>query len=203
MEEQRATLKKAIAALPQYEAPTSIWSGIELQLEIDHKDQLIQKTIPQLEVYAAPDLVWEGIQDRLKQNSEPRRISMLNWRRFGSIAAGILVLFSIGYGLWPSQPSSASYTAYTETVDEYLLEADWDADEAAFAQVVKMHDDYSKTFHDKESIGLKEELQELNAARKELKSAIDLYGNDHELIRQLAALERDRTQIIKQMAFKI
>ena len=62
---------------------------------------------------------------------------------------------------------------------------------------------YLKVFEDRESIQLKVELEELEEDRKELKNAIDLYGSDHELIRQLANLERDRTELIKKMANKI
>ena len=69
--------------------------------------------------------------------------------------------------------------------------------------MVQLHEEYSKVFNDAESTELKVELQELEADRKELKDAIELYGNDHELIRQLANLERDRTELIKKMATKI
>lgn len=203
MEEQKASLKRAIAALPSYEAPSFVWNEIELQLEDDLKDRLIEETIPQLKTYAAPDFVWEKIEKNLGQPRSSKLTALYNWKKIGSIAASLLILMTLVYQLWPTSEPPASYTAYTEPVDQYLLEADWDADEATFAQVVKMYDDYSKTFKDTESIGLKAELLELNEARKELKTAIDLYGNDHELIRQLAALERDRTQVIKKMAFKI
>lgn len=203
MEEQKATLKRAIAALPSYEAPLLIWNSIELSLEEDQKDLLIQEAIPRLANYEPTSLVWENIDNKLGQSTKTRIVSFANWRQLGSIAAGLLVLLTLGYTLWPTNQTTANYSAYTEPMDQYLLEADWDADEATFAQVVKMHEDYSKTFDDAESKGLKAELQELNEARKELKTAINLYGNDHELIRQLAALERDRTQVIKKMAFKI
>lgn len=203
MEEQKASLKRAIAALPSYEAPSFVWNEIDLQLEDDLKDRLIDVSIPHLKNYAAPKFVWDKIEKNLGQPRSSKLITLNNWRTLASMAASLLILMTLAYQLWPTSLPSASYTAYTEPVDQYLLEADWDTDEATFAQVVKMYDDYSKTFKDRESIGLKAELLELNEARKELKTAIDLYGNDHELIRQLAALERDRTQVIKKMAFKI
>lgn len=203
MEEQKASLKQAIAALPSHEVPSFVWDEIALQLDDDLKDRLMVETIPQLATYGAPKFVWDQIEKKLDQPRSSKLIALNNWRTLASIAASLLILITLAYQLWPNSEPPASYTAYTEPVDQYLLEADWDADEATFAQVVKMHDDYSKTFKDRESIGLKAELQELNEARKELKTALDLYGNDHELIRQLAALERDRTQVIKKMAFKI
>ncbi len=203
MEEQKATLKRAIAALPSYEAPLLIWNNIELSLEEDQKDLLVQEAIPRLAHYEPAGLIWENIENKLAHSTKTKIVSLANWRQWTSVAAGLLILLTLGYTLWPANQSTASYSAYTEPMDQYLLEADWDADEATFAQVVKMYDDYSKTFEDAESRGLKAELQELNEARKELKTAINLYGNDHELIRQLAALERDRTQVIKKMAFKI
>ncbi|MEM6379837.1 MAG: hypothetical protein AAF705_16685 [Bacteroidota bacterium] len=203
MEGHKASLKRAIAALPEYEAPPFIWDSIDAELENDHKDRLIQASIPELEIYKAPTSVWEGIESKLNAPKERKLNVVMNWRRLGGIAAGLLIILSIGFGFWPKQMESATYASSVEPVDQYLLEADWDTDEATFAQVVKMHDEYTNTFNDLESLGLKAELQELNEARKELKTAIELYGNDHELIRQLAALERDRTQVIKQMAFKI
>ena len=203
MEEQKASLKKAIAALPQYEAPPFVWDAIHTALENDQKDRLIQAAIPELETYKAPSVIWEQIEHTLNTPSEPKLKILWNRRILAGIAAGLLVLFSVGYVLWPKQMETATFTSTTEPVDQYLLEADWDTDEATFAQVIKMHEEYTATFNDQESLSLKAELQELNEARKELKAAIELYGNDHELIRQLAALERDRTQVIKQMAFKI
>lgn len=203
MEEQKTSLQRAITALPSYEAPPFVWEEINVQLDQDHQDQIIKETIPQLAAYEAPTMVWEGIENTLDKPASTKLVSLFNWKQLTKIAAGLLLLLSIGYGLWPSDQTEVSYTAHTEPIDQYLLEADWDADEATFAQVVKLHEEYSKTFKDTESASLKAELQELEEARKELKTAIELYGNDHELIRQLAALERDRTQVIKQMAFKI
>jgi hypothetical protein len=43
-------------------------------------------------------------------------------------------------------------------------------------------------------------LTELNAAKKEIKEAIELYGNDPELMRELGVVEMDRSKVARQMA---
>jgi cell division protein FtsB len=203
LEEQNSKLKQAIKALPQYEAPKMVWQGIHQQLASDEQDRLIKEAIPFLNDYTAPVGVWQGIENTLVRTSQVKTLSTSKRRRSLMIAASILIVLALGYGLWPKSYSAASYTVSQEDIDPYLLDQDWDADELVFAQVVAMYEEYSQTFNDQESTALKAELNELNEAKKELKTAIELYGNDHELIRQLAALERDRTQVIKQMAFKI
>ena len=196
-------LKQAIANLPTYEAPTFIWDRIEGQLQIDHQDDLIQDASKRLVPLEAPSFIWNKIESELEQKAIPKGKLIPLWGRWAVAASVLLAMtYFISTQDW-KKDVAVSYTEHTEPLDSYLLQNDWDADEVAFAEVIKLHDSYLQVFNDNESKQLKVELEELEEDRKELKDAIDLYGSDHELIRQLANLERDRTELIKKMANKI
>jgi hypothetical protein len=201
-EKQNQLIQQAIDQLPTYSAPDHLWHEIREQLDIDQKDNVIKATIGDLAQYPPPEAIWSGIQESLAQENPPK-----SWlkivRQPLSWAASILILVSVFWWLNNNQKSPVSYTYTTQDQDQWLLESDWDTDEADFAEVVQLHQKYLHTFGDKSALNLQEELTELNNARQELKQALENYGKDRELIRQLAAIERARTQIINQMAQQI
>lgn len=200
---KEAMIRQAILDLPSYEAPSNVWSAIYEQLEVDQKDGLIQQAIPGLSSHAAPAAIWAGIADQLDRTptKKPGRIIRLMRHPISWAASIALVLFAF---FWLNQSTtSATYSYNTEVANPYLLEADWDADETEFAEVIQLYQKYLATFQDSNGAELQEEFSELNEARTELKNTLEQYGKDQELIRQLAAIERARTQVIKQMAQKI
>lgn len=201
-EKQNQLIRRAISELPDYQAPEQLWPQISEQLDIDQKERLIQRQLAQLPDYHPPETVWSGIAEDLakapSQNTWLRLVRQpLTW------AASFLLLFSLYWLVTQSQGPQVSYTYTTQAENQWLLESDWDADEADFAEVVQLHQRYLRTFEDQSAATLQEEFDELNTAREEIKETLDRYGKDQELIRQLAAIERARTQIVNQMAQQI
>ena len=200
IEKNRETLKQAIQGLEPTPAPAFIWDEIATALLEADQEVLIQEAIPRLSRHEAPALVWENIADSLEQNktTKIRRINGYYWSAAASVA--LILAATLWFSLGTEQ---ASYVASVESMDRHLLDNDWESDEAIFAEVMELHDNYLKVFTDQESVTWRAELAELNDARTELLGAMDLYGKDHELIRQLSNVERDRTEVIKKMATKI
>lgn len=201
-EKQNQLIRQAIDQLPFYNAPDHLWHGIRGQIDIDQKDSIIKSTLGHLPQYQPPAAVWSNIEKGLpRDNATPDWLRMV--RRPLSWAASILLLISVFWGISQNQQPTVSYAYSTQNQDQWLLESDWDADEADFAEVVQLHQKYLNTFGGQSALGLQEEFSELNSARQELKQILRQYGKDRELIRQLAAIERARTQIVNQMAQQI
>lgn len=201
-EKQNELIRQAISALPEYTAPESLWPGITEQLDIDQKEAILQMGLQHLPQYAPPEAVWSGITADLA-TAKPRSSRLRVVRHPLSWAASFLLLFSLYWLIGQNQGPEVLYTFTTQAQDQWLLQADWDADETDFAEVVLLHQHYLSTFEDQAAAVLQKEFTELNAARQEIKQALEQYGKDRELIRQLAAIERARTQLVNQMAQQI
>lgn len=203
-EQKNALIRQAIQELPSYEVPSHVWPTIQDQLEIDQKEELIQDAIPKLPAYQAPESIWSSIAAEIAhppQRTRPGIIRLV--QRPLSWAASLLLVVAAYFLLTNNRVAEVNYAFTTEPINQFLLEADWDTDEAEFAEVVQLYNKYVHTFNDPIGPGLQAEFSELNEARNELKNTLEQYGKDQELIRQLAAIERARTQVIKQMAQKI
>jgi len=196
------SLQKALKALPSYAAPADLWSAIDQQLELDAQERVLQQQLTHLPAYQPPPSVWLHIDRQLTQDT-PRPL----WRVLAKYplrwAAIMLLLFSLTWWMTLRQHSDWLYSQQQEQADSWLLAADWDTDEVAFSEVVRLHQRYLQIFDDHSAAALQEELMELNAARLELKQAMQQYGKDRELIRQLAAIEQARTRVVNQMAQQI
>ncbi|HKK74796.1 MAG TPA: hypothetical protein VJ953_06990 [Saprospiraceae bacterium] len=201
-EKQNQLIRQAISELPDYQAPEQLWPQISEQLDIDQKERLIQRQLAQLPDYHPPETVWTEIAEGLAK-APPKNTWLRLVRQPLTWAASFLLLFSLYWLVTQSQGPEVSYTYTTQAESQWLLESDWDADEADFAEVVQLHQRYLRTFDDQSAASLQEEFDELNTAREEIKETLDRYGKDQELIRQLAAIERARTQIVNQMAQQI
>ncbi|MEO0340139.1 MAG: hypothetical protein AAF242_13105 [Bacteroidota bacterium] len=200
VEKNKETLEQAIQQLEPTSAPAFIWDEIAAELTESAHDNLIQAAIPRLTRHEAPTVVWKQIAHSLEIEStgKVRKINRYYWIAAASVA--LILTTTLWFSLGSERPN---YVATVEMVDKYLLDNDWESDEAIFAEVMELHDGYLRVFDDAESRDWRAELVELNDARTELIGAMDLYGKDHELIRQLSNVERDRTEVIKKMATKI
>lgn len=206
MENQEQRLKEALQQLPQYQPAGSLWKNIAAELERKEKEKLLLRdALKRLPDYTPPAKVWQGIETALLTEAAPRP----SLRRFiawaGSAAAALALLFAI-YHLRPSQDEGLqiAYSHQTESaLSPTLYQADWDEDEAALqevaarfvkAPVAQEHPQYEL---------LREEWEELDDAKREVLEFMKRYGNDGALIRQLAAIERERSALARQMATQI
>jgi hypothetical protein len=194
-EHNRETLQAAIRRLPQYAPAAPVWQRIEHQLE---NDLVFQDAVQSLPTYAPPVAVWQRIAAGLEK---PVRMRRLRPAWFGAAAAAV-VLLAVGTYWWYTQTPELVekvQLVYTETETRpATFKADWDEDETDIAALTKVYAQRAALANLNES--LLSELQELNQAKAAIKAMLTKYGNDPDLIRTIADLERQRSAIVKQMA---
>jgi hypothetical protein len=186
-------LAAAFKKLPQYQAPQGLWSAIELQLDVEEP---LYQAIQQLPVYQAPALVWEKIAQEVSRPAPVRQLK--RWIR--AAAAAILLIAStwVGYQYYNQPIVSIAYSQ--EVQSKLVAQNDWDQDETAIAEVQTLYGQMCQLNQSKDNCNLTQELAELNAAKIELKEAMERYGNDPELVRELSQVEMDRSRVVRKMA---
>lgn len=201
-EKNRTTLDRALAELRVLEAPEHNWPAIAGRL--DEADDFDRLTLAarQLPVRKAPEHNWPAIAARLEAPVRPMR----PWwtKPAAGWAAAVALAVTMAWLFGPDTTSTeVMITVRTETVDPHLLGNDWETDEAAIAEVVNLYQQQHPVFRIDEGRDWLSELAELNAARLELLEAMEQFGRDAVLLKELADIERDRSQILQEMAQRI
>jgi hypothetical protein len=216
------TLIEALASLPEYEPPCSIWKAIDDQLVLHRgvaaleeyeppslvwdniqNELVLQKSISELPEYAPPTLVWNNIAEQLgmvKPQQQGRVVSMKKWIRYAGAAAviGILTIFGLEL-INPIENGDGQLSYHVETVDEDLFKNDWNEDEDAFEYLMNICKERTIDCENPEFKSLKMELEELNDAKSMLEEAIGSYGTNANLIAEMREIEFARTDIVKRM----
>lgn len=198
-EHNKDRLRDALRELPSYEPPDHLWQPIQRELEEGESRPTLERAIGKLPEYEPPERVWISLQDSL-QGQSLRSRKLRRW--YPAAAAALLV--GVIFTFWKQgQSHSDDYqvtTSYSvEFVDQDLLAPDWEEDEAAFALVEEWCAQTPLLCSNPDLQLLQRELQELTSAKETLVAALDQYGNDPDLIGQLAEIELERTSLLKQM----
>lgn len=216
------TLIEALASLPEYEPPDSVWSVVEGELVLqsgvaemsEHEppnlvwdniqnELVLQKTIAELPEYTPPVSVWDNISETLESTkSQPtgRVVPMRKWMRYAAAVAVIGILTIIGFNqLGTTTTTDGQLTYSVETLDENLFKKDWNEDEDAFEYLMNICKERAVACENPEFKILKKELEELNDAKMMLEEAIGSYGTDANLIAEMRQIEFARTDIVKKM----
>lgn len=203
-EKNRHIITEAINNLPQYEPKPSLWDAIDMELTIDEKEKVLRTSVQDLPNYDPPAQIWESIENQLDQDLKPVA-RVFSIKRWASVAA-VFAMVSVGLWTFFNQSSKVETIeiAYSEEkVTPSLLEVNWEEDEDAFEMVAAFCKNDNLVCKIPEFKVLTDELDELNAARNELKDAMEVYGNDPELIAQLTSIEHERSDVLKQIIKKI
>lgn len=208
-EENKATLRGALRQLPQYDPPATLWGGIAERLEEDEAEERLREALRNLPGYAPPAEVWRTIEQGLEEEPAvatpilPRRRRRWIWS-----AAATLALLCVATLVWwgknrPSPPVVTIEQTQEVLPNELAATADWNADEAAFRQVLNQVSDHPLLRETTELQTLQEELEELNGAKEEIEYMMQRYGRDAELVRQIGEIERERSEVLKQLVTMI
>lgn len=204
-ETNKHILIEAINNLPQYEPKASLWDAIDQQLTVEEKEAGLKQSLQELPVYNPPAMVWDTIESKLNEAEKPVA-RVFNIRRWASVAA-VFAMVTIGTLLFYNTTNeNGEYVAVTyseEPAAAAFLTVDWEADEDAFAMVTEFCKTDQPICRQPDFKILTEELDELNAARNELKEAMDNFGNDPDLIAQLTVIEHERSDLLKQIIKRI
>lgn len=192
----RHTLRDALDRLPAHRPPERLWADIEAGLDAQAP---LDEALRALPTYAPPPGLWEQIEPRIERGAGGGRL--LKLYRLAAAAAVALLLSAAGWW-WQRERAGAGYASIRveETVaDDQLLLTLQETDDSAFEQVetwCRIHQTACREPHFAE---LKAELDELTEARTHLRNALGRYGDDPELVHQLVEIERDRSDILKQL----
>ena len=198
-EKNRHTLRHALDRLPDHTPPADAWGGIERALTPGLAERLPS--------YQPPPSVWNGLSKELARPQVPseggRERILGPARRLPAkrlaIAASLLFLLALGYGWWPGDSGPAISYAHTQEVAPAGTEPDWDREEASFSDVLNQ----LATVDEPELNTLRMELTELTEAKEEVKTMLVTYGEDPAVVRQLAEIERDRSDVYRRIIVRL
>lgn len=193
-EKNRRTLEQALARLRSYAPAPNSWDAIQQSLEssVESEGEL-HNALEQLPAYAPPPEVWNKLTKVLDADQTPT--PQLSIRKYIAIAASMLILIASAIWLLREAPPKVTLAYSQETVQQFGFDLNWEEDEGSFDRL----EEELFANNDPTLNKLHLELTELNDARQEVKAILTSYGQDPKLITQLSDIERDRSDIYRQI----
>ncbi|MEM6395613.1 MAG: hypothetical protein AAF741_04645 [Bacteroidota bacterium] len=181
-------LCEALNRLPTYQPDQRVWPGIVRGLQA-------KKQSLDLPEYSPPTQVWNNINQQLDQTGgQQAKVRTLNtWL---SRAAAVLLLFSVGY--WTANYESGPTVAVQESVETATIRPNfvtYQEDEKSFAETLRELEELNEPTMNQ----LRYELQELTYAKQDVESMLVSYGQDAQVMRKLADIERQRSAVYRQI----
>ncbi len=181
--------------LPTYEPPEKIWENIEASLD---QPASLHEVIGELPEYSPPEDLWNDIQLELIINHQPRSRSIFAWR---AVAAVLLVGVAIclSWWLWFHDDATIKYTYSEEVIEELHLQEFAETDAESFQLVHQWCEQHPWLCNTHEFRVLKQELEDLKTAKTKLMKAMGNYSDDPDLLTLLSRIERERSEVLKQI----
>lgn len=196
-EKNKNTLKDALSQMKTYNAPDRLWSNVESNLDnpAPATELVLNEAIDKLPQHSPPPLVWNELAKKLDGNQTTKVVQLHKRRRLMGIAAAAAVLLGVAFWTLRESPTTVNMVYSQVTMQQFQLDIDWDADEGSFERI---GDQLAQT-NDPLLNNLKVELLELNSARNDVKEMLLSYGQDPNLVTQLGDIERERSDIYRQI----
>lgn len=196
---EKMTYKEMLLMLKkhQHKAPDR-WS--ELSEQLDLSEQLTK-----LPTYKAPDNLWDGIEQALVEDDSPTEtITQGKSNKYlGMAGLIILILLTIIAYLLSSRTTEVSEYEYRSETEEV---ADGEFEDYKAINVDENLTEVYMYIQANEFIFSEEELEKFERHLEDLKAAIEAiqkmkenYGQDESVNRLLARVERDKSQLLKEM----
>jgi len=195
-------LKEALMRLPQYKAPPSVLEAVFQELNNLEADDQIVWQATKLPIYEPAPMVWDRIEQELATDISQKngRIQSLQFRRALTIAASLLVLFVAGsYFLHNNNKDTVTIAFSQEKKQLNEISMDWNEDDEEIHAVVEAFSNSILLENTLDAEELLEEMDELDAAKKEAIKMLTRYGKDAGIITQISKIERERSSIVKKM----
>jgi hypothetical protein len=199
-EKNRDILKKAIAQLPTYcMKDGAVWEGIAECLK--HKEKILSR-MPE---YKAPEGIWDKIESRLPEEKlKEGKVEIIPIPFAGkvAIAAGILVIISLGIWQLTIRPHSGAEIIYS--VEKMNSDVNYDATakddtENSLDNMISQHCKYNlQVCTSDKFINLQKELNNIDKEYGELRDQI-MKSPDNQLYQYLYRIENERIAIQKEM----
>lgn len=197
-------LHEALQALPTYEPPLALWDDIELAL--DSEDALAE-SVQALPQYEPPDAVWQHLEAQLDA-AVPQKIVRLaptlrplRRRQWWAAAATIALLVTAWWLLRPAAGKGelVAVQITQETVNTEVQAAAQEAEDEGFDLVATLCESKAPVCEEPDFKLLKSELDDLTLAKNDLRTALGQYGDDPDMAAQLVQIERERSEVLRQM----
>lgn len=197
LEKNKDTLKDALEQMKSYAPSDQLWGAIEagLNTPVSTNEEVLHEAIGQLPEHSPPASVWNDLRKSLDTEKGAKRVQMHQRRRWLSIAAAAAVLVLSVFWMFGEAPPKISKQYAQETMKNFQLNIDWNADEESFERL----QDQLASLDDPQLNNLKLELQELSSARSDVEEMLKSYGQDPQLVNQLGDIERERSDIYRQI----
>ena len=177
----------------EYQAPNQ-WEAISDEL-------MLSDRVARLRNYKVKKDLWTGIEEALEEDKlvETNGKKIQTVRRFWPIVALIVVslIYSAVYFYNSATAQKFVYNSEIEYVDK--VESQPEADVKTFQKATDFIEDNSFLFSEKSLAQYQKELELLDKAIEEIKSAQSLYGSDDSMIKHLSRMEREKANLIKSM----
>ncbi|PSR13933.1 MAG: hypothetical protein DA408_04095 [Bacteroidetes bacterium] len=196
-EKNRNSLKRALGQLPSYDPPAHAWEQLLPRIgEEPLPDEApLQEAIGQLPAHTPPAAVWNHLNKTLDEEKSTRHTRLTVRRRGFAIAASLALLTTVAYWVFREPPPKVSLQYSQEILQQFKLDIDWNADQSTFDRL----EEELASINDPVVNKLRLEYEELMAAHLDVEAMLKSYGQDPQLIRQMADIERERTDIYRQI----
>lgn len=197
VEKNKHTLKDALEQMKVYDAPGRLWSNLESALDnpAPTTEHVLNEAVDQLPQHSPPPSVWNKLTKALDGKKTAKISLFYKRRKLISIAAAAAILLGVAFWTLRESPPTINKVYAQVTMQQFQLDIDWDADEDSFERIGEQ----LTQVNDPQLNNLKVELQELNAARNDVKKMLLSYGQDPQLVTQLGDIERERSDIYRQI----
>jgi len=188
MEKNINILKEMLTKLPSSGPSDFVWTEIDRKLnEFPLKNALGQ--LPEFE----PDaFVWESIENKASHS----KWKNTNWW----FAAAVLLVAGIG-GLWISRENSAPGIAFSqELIDKRLQPQNEQITDEQYAKLKAYCEAETTVCSNQNFRRLQHEYETLQTAAEQLQQAMGEYNTEPELVRQFSVVEREKAEVLNEMA---
>ncbi len=202
-EKNKKTLRDGLNGLPEHTPPPANWDRISGGL--DRSDRVARAPLAdRLPTYAPPTAVWNELNEKLQRagaaTSGPRAVRKAAVRPVVRLAIAAMIILSLATAFYLSGPSDPTVSyAYSREPAPSPVTADWDEEEGSFARVLSE----IETRNEPQLNTLGSELGELTAALDEVKAVLVAYGEDPKVVRQLAEIERERSDVYRRIIVEL
>ncbi|HEV7379116.1 MAG TPA: hypothetical protein VGN64_04935 [Dyadobacter sp.] len=188
MEENKEILNKALAQLAQYQPPEAIWNDIDQKLA----EHTLHEALNNLPQHEPAEELWEQIEQEIPQ---PKG----NDFRKALAAAVVIIASALVIGLMKAKPGrQISYSE--EIVDQRLRVSDTQPIDVQYENLKVWCETESVVCNRPDFKELTKEYETLRSATDQLMQAMGTYNAEPELVRQLTAVEQEKTAILNKMA---
>ncbi|WP_028524242.1 hypothetical protein [Runella limosa] len=179
--------------LPTYTPPESVWEAVEQGLN----EAPLKEALQHLPMHEPPAQVWLELTESLP-TARP-----LRWWRYAAAATITGLLCFVGYVFLHSPSEDTKLTYSQEKAFSSALPAQNEAIDQQYEQLQAFCETKTPVCEKPEFKDLKQQLDELTIASRQLKEALGEYNTDASLSSQLSDIEHERAELLKKLSERI